>query len=289
MNKLSLLLLLVVSVGCFASKPKKVVAPIGDAPKTGNIQPKEAPTKEFSWSIQGDSPLAAWSPDLKKLAISADNPLKQGEKFINIFDLTNGNTLIKTIVKGDFAYPEWLNDEMLGFMCVEDTCGPGGAGVYTLTTTGETKMILPLDSDSVAYFYPASDRIIVVVSTNQHNGENPRSKVYQFEPITNKLFALEKSPFQDGLIPNALEAHLCSSYDSSFHTYSDRGKMILLDEKTYQRHVIIEALPMPRYPGDNAGVSPCLAIKLNQAIYYSFDAKINTGRANLIPFHLPAN
>jgi hypothetical protein len=278
-----------------APLPSTIPAPRPTPPVVKDVIDDLSFTELFSWSISGNTPLAAWSPNKTQLAFYSDYSQregvpKNGKKYVEIIDLKTGKLKKVGTITGSGYEPVWLNDTTLVFLCARDLCGKDKNGVYTMKTSGGAqKLIIPLKKDSYASIYPIAGGKLMVRTEEYppYSGSGPYppaiSLWQEWDVAAQKLIIREEIPATEYNPPkNVIVPNSCQTYSTDLQAFSQSGAVGVSNNKTAKKRAITQTLTLPYYPGDTYGIQPCFSVDIDQFLYYSYDEKTKLAKATLM-------
>lgn len=289
-----------------APTPEPAPSAGAQAPMPIQPNPKPAPqsgmldqfsfTKSIRWTVAGNTPLLAWSPDRAQIAVLSDLPQKggiqDGKKYFDLVTAATGKVKRVATITSTGYEPIWLGSSAIVYECRKDRCGEEKNGLYLQKISGGApKLIIPSDPKGYFSYYANSDGALLVRKTSYGltppGGEYvpPVDSWYELDPKT--YSATTRTDFSPStpMPPTGYaypESCVGAFPGTRIYAQAVDGKISLMDADTRQTRTLFEVPPWPYYPGDTYGLSPCFSPDKKKLAYFSYDDAKKAGYVYLL-------
>ncbi len=217
----------------------------------------------YEWSVFGDTPTVAWSPDGARLAVAhqvnyLSAPDTTGNAGIDVVDIRNGTP--RRVHQGPGYHPVWLSNETIAFGCSTYECN-NDEGLYLLQQGGRAERVL---SRGVYHTRRAQSGGVLFFS-----GFPEDEGWMVWDPVTRQAQPVQ-GPKSSWKPPVASLADQCPAKAGARRVGVVAGQLIVRNDETGKSHRL-GAFPAWKlsWPENGGVIKPCLSPDGRYVVYFA--------------------
>jgi hypothetical protein len=255
-----------VAAACGGSpRPEAVVVVPRPTPEPIVIAPPEPlPSRvAYEWSVFGDTPTVAWSPDGARIAVAhqvnyLSAPDTSGNSGIDVVDMRSG--MPRRVHKGPGYHPVWLSNETIAFGCSTYECD-NAEGLYLLEK-GRAERVL---SRGVYHTRRAQSGGVLFFS-----GFPEAEGWMLWDPATRAAEPVRGAKMNSWKPPAAALADQCPAQTRGRRVDVRGGQIVVRDDETGKSHKLGAFPPWKlEWPEDAGVIKPCLSPDGRYVVYFA--------------------
>jgi len=221
------------------------------------------PRADLEWSIFGDTPTIAWSPDGTRLAVAnqvnyLNTPANPSDVGIDVMDIQSGKRT--RVHEGPGYHPVWLSNTSMAFGCSPYECDKG-EGLYLLRIGERAKLAL-----SRGVYHTRADKnggVLFFSGFPEYEGW----MTVDTSTMRPRSLGVDKDSWKP---PQKALEDQCPTHVGARRVSARAGKVILQDDDTGQTQELLAATPWRLSWPENGGViQPCLSPDGRFVVYFS--------------------